>query len=45
MAVAIAGVVAAVEYASPWKTEVITTSTSSIFTTASWSPIFSGNYI
>lgn len=42
MAVAIASIVAAVEYASPWKTEVITTSMSNFLTTASWSPIFSG---
>lgn len=42
MAAAIASVVAVVEFASPWKTEVITTSTSSLLTTASWSPIFSG---
>ena len=43
MAVAIASIVAVVEFASPWKTEVITTSTSSYLTTASWSPIFSGS--
>lgn len=41
-AVAIASIVAAVEYASPWKTEVITTSMNNYLTTASWSPIFSG---
>lgn len=45
MAAALASIVAAVEYASPWKTEVITTSTSNVLTTASWSPILSGMYI
>ena len=44
MAAAIASIVAAVEFASPWKTEVITTSTSNFLTTASWPPIFSGGY-
>jgi len=44
MAVAIASIVAAVEYASPWKTEVITTSTDNFLTTTSWSPIFSGSF-
>ena len=42
MAAAITSVVVAVEYASPWKTEVITTNMTNLFTTASWSPIFSG---
>lgn len=43
MAVTIVGVVTAVEYTSPWKTEVITTNTNNFLTTASWSPIFSGH--
>ena len=42
MAIGITSIVTAVEYASPWKTEVITTSMSNFLTTTSWSPIFSG---